>query len=207
MRNAETFWDKVAFKYAKRPIKDIGAYKQTMERTRSYLSHKDNVLEIGCGTASTALLLADCVNHITASDISAAMIEIGRDKAQDQGVENITFRRGTVFEDGFEGQPYDALLAFNLLHLLDDIPAAVARINSLIKPSGLFISKTPCLHGKAWLFKPLIAAMRLIGKAPPVTFLSVAQLDGYLKAAGFTILETGNYPASPPSRFIVAQKA
>ena len=59
MRNAEKFWDKLAKKYAKRPIKNIQAYNETMEHTKSHLSAEDKVLEVGCGTGSSALLLAD----------------------------------------------------------------------------------------------------------------------------------------------------
>lgn len=206
MSNAEAFWNKVAFKYSRKPIKNIRAYKQTMQRTLSYLSGQDKVLEIGCGTGSTALLLADCVGTITASDVSATMIAIGLEKAADHDVENVEFRQATPFDSCFDEEVFDAVLAFNMLHLLDDVPAAAARINSRLKPGGLFISKTPCLAGKAWLFKPLVAVMRLFRLAPPVTFLSIPQLERYLKDAGFEIVETGDYPASPPNHFIVARK-
>ena len=76
MPNDAKFWDKIAAKYAKSPIKNMEAYNQTMDRTKSHLAKDDSVLEVGCGTGSTALLLADSVQHITASDISANMIDI-----------------------------------------------------------------------------------------------------------------------------------
>lgn len=207
LTDAETFWDRAAFKYAKRPIKDIRAYKQTMERTCSYLTQRDNVLELGCGTGSTAMLLAGSVNRITASDISSAMIAIARDKAADHNIDNIEFRRATPFDTGFQDRAYDAVLAFNLLHLMEDTKATIARVNSLLNPGGFFISKTPCLARQAWFLRPLVGAMRLFRRAPAVSFLSIPELEGHVKDAGFTILETGNYPASPPSRFIVARKA
>lgn len=39
MSNAEKFWDKVAKKYAKTPIKNIQAYNETMEHTKNHLSY------------------------------------------------------------------------------------------------------------------------------------------------------------------------
>ena len=57
MHKTAKFWDKAAAKYAKSPIEDIEAYNYTIGRTRSYLSPTDRVLEVGCGTGSTALLL------------------------------------------------------------------------------------------------------------------------------------------------------
>ena len=58
MQETMKFWDGIAEKYAKRPISDMAAYEYTLGRTRSYLKPEDQVLELGCGTGSTALLLA-----------------------------------------------------------------------------------------------------------------------------------------------------
>lgn len=200
------FWDKAADGYAKRPIKDMAAYDQTMDRTRHYLSTGQNALEIGCGTGSTALLLAEHLRHITASDVSARMIEIGRGKAADQQIENIDFLKATPFDDTLKNGAYDTLLAFNLLHLMRDLPAVVRRVNELLAPGGLFISKTVCLGDRHNYFRLPIAVMKAFGFAPYVGFLKTRQLDQAITDAGFQILETGNYPASPPSRFIVARK-
>lgn len=91
MRDAEEFWDKTAAKYAKSPVKDADSYEQTLERVRAHLAADDTVLEIGCGTGTTALLLADSAKHIIASDISSNMIEIADGKAKEQKVENVAF--------------------------------------------------------------------------------------------------------------------
>ena len=85
MQNATYFWDKVAPKYAKRPIADMSAYDRTLARTATYLHESDRVLELGCGTGTTALRLADRVAAYTASDLSPGMIRIAREKAQAAG--------------------------------------------------------------------------------------------------------------------------
>lgn len=211
MQNAAKFWDKIAEKYAKSPIADEDAYTYTLERTRSYLSPNDNILEVGCGTGSTALLLAGDVRQITASDLSGNMIRIGSEKARDQGVSNVTFVSAELFDSAIESRPYDAILALNLLHLLEDMPAAIRRINGLLKPGGTFISKTVCALGsgmplKFRLIKMILPLMQLIGKAPYVNFMEIKDLEKIISAGGFKIIETGNYPASPPNRYIVAQK-
>jgi len=211
MQNAAIFWDKIAVKYAKSPISDMDSYSYTLERTRSYLSADDSVLEIGCGTGSTALLLAESVRQITASDLSGNMIKAGLEKARDQGVANVKFVNAELFDSALENGPYNAVLALNLLHLLEDMPAAIERINGLLKPGGLFISKTVCQFGsgaplKFRLMKIALPLLQLIGKAPYVNFMEIAELEGIITSGGFKIIETGNYPASPPCRFIVARK-
>lgn len=209
MQTAAEFWDRVAPKYAKSPISDMEAYTYTLERTRRYLSPNDTVLEVGCGTGSTALLLADGVKHITASDVSPNMTAIGLEKAREQGVSNVDFVTAELFDSVLEGGPYDAVLAHNMLHLLEDIPAAIRRIGGLLKPGGVFISKTVCLPGpgaplKYRLMKVILPLMQMVGKAPYVNFMEIAALEECVLSEGFKILESDNYP--PPSRYIVAQK-
>lgn len=204
--DSAAFWDRAAAKYAKRPIRDLAAYHRTLERTRAHLRPGDRALELGCGTGSTALLLAEHVADLTATDVSANMIQTARAKLQDRDVRNLRFVQAGVADVGAPGARYDVVLAFNLLHLIEDLPAALAGVAAAIEPGGLLISKTPCLAGAAWYLRPVIAAMRLAGRAPRVAFLSPAGLEQAIAAAGFAILERGDHSVSPPARFVVARK-
>ena len=211
MQDATLFWDRIAPKYAKSPVRDQQAYEATLARTRSYLGAEDKVLELGGGTGSTALILADAVAEYTATDLSPAMTEIGRGKAADQGVENLRFVAADVFDPVLDGQTYDVVTGFNLFHLLEDPDAAMHRVNHLLKPGGLFISKTPCpTDGSApWKMKLMLLAiplMQMLGKAPFVKFQTIAELERSITGAGFKIVEVGNYPVSPPNHFVVARK-
>ncbi len=212
MQDAAKFWNKVAGKYAKSPIADMDSYTYTLERTRSYLSTSDHILEVGCGTGSTALLLAENVAKITASDISANMIEIGSEKARQQNISNVKFVEAGLFDSAIEpGGPYDAVLALNLLHLIEDVPAAILQINKMLKPGGVFISKTFCISGAKIPFKirmmlMILPLMQLVGKAPFVNSLNAGEFEKTISGAGFKIIETGNYPVSNSSRYIVAKK-
>ena len=201
-----TFWDRNAEKYSKSPIKNMPAYEQTMERVRAHLKPTDNVLEVGCGTASTALLLSPDVAHITASDVSPKMIEIGRGKAKKSGTKNIDFVVGTPFSDALTPGAYDAVMGFSFLHLVEDLPATLTRIHELLKPNGMLISKTVCLAEQTRLWGIPIALMRLLGYAPYVNLLTARDLERAIRDAGFEITETGFYPRKPPARFVVARK-
>jgi ubiquinone/menaquinone biosynthesis C-methylase UbiE len=206
MTDTKTFWDRIAPKYAANPIKDMEGYNKTVERTRALLSETDRVLEVGCGTASTALLLAPDVAHITASDISSEMVAIGREKALDRKLDNVDFVCATPFDEAFATAPYDAILAFNFLHLTPDVPATLGRLGELLKPDGLLISKTAAIGGaKQYLFKPVITVMRLFGKAPPgLSYFTSKQLEQMMAAAGFEIVESGFHGDARP--FIAARK-
>ncbi|MBO6901496.1 MAG: class I SAM-dependent methyltransferase [Rhizobiaceae bacterium] len=206
MAETQEFWNRIARKYAANPIKDMAGYNLTMDRTRAYLAADDDILEVGCGSGATALLLAPNVGHITASDISSEMIAIGREKAAEAKVANIDFVRATPFDDAFPAAPYNAVLAFNFLHLTPDVPATLRRLAGLLRPGGLLISKTANIGGmKQLVFRPVIAVMRLFGKAPSgLSYKTPKQLEAMIGAAGFEIVESDFHGDSRP--FIVARK-
>ncbi|SDE06669.1 class I SAM-dependent methyltransferase [Ruegeria marina] len=209
MVDSATFWDKAAEKYARTPIRDIPSYEYTLERTASYLRSDDRVLELGCGTGSTALRLAQNVDEIVATDIAPAMLAVGRRRATEQGVTNVHLVEATA-ENPPEG-PFDAVLAFNLLHLVDDLDASLAAIRDRLKPGALFISKTFCIAPgrnsfKLHAIRLILPLMQLLGKAPPVRFLTEEQLDRAIIRAGFDLVEQDSFPATDPRRFLVARR-
>ena len=209
MIDAAGFWDKAAEKYARDPIRDMDAYTYTLERTRSHLSATDRVLEIGCGTGSTALLLADSVETYHGTDISNEMIKIARRKVAESTLSNLSFEAHPALEGIHAHEGLDAVLALNLLHLLRDIPATLDAAHSALRPGGLLITKTPCLKDANWkigLLLKLIPLAQKLGKAPFVQSFTVSAYDKMIEAAGFEIIESGNHPVSPPARYVVARK-
>ena len=211
MPTSAEFWDRVAEKYARDKIADLPAYEFTLERTRSYLRATDRVVELGAGTSSTGLLLAPSVATYLATDVSAEMVRIGREKLAEAPIAGMAIEQGSFDLPKLAGADYDAVLAFNLFHLVPDIRVALEQAAGMLRPGGLLISKTVCLGSRAWpvrgFFRAMIALMSVFGKAPKdVHFPTVAQMDAMVTEAGFEIVETGNYPAKTPSRYIVARK-
>ena len=70
---------------------------------------------------------------------------------------------------------------------------ALASVRSLLRPGGLFISKTPCLKEMNPLIRVAVPLMQLIGKAPHVAFLSAGDLEREIAAAGFEIVELARH--------------
>ena len=205
------FWSKLSRKYAASPIGNMDGYLKTLERTKSYLGPDDRVLEIGCGTGSTALLIAPHVGHITATDLAPGMIEIAQEKVEQEAVENVSFKVSEVLGHSVANQRYDAVMAHNLLHLLPDLDRALAHIAALTRREGVFISKTVCAPDRAWVKYALlrriaIPLMQAVGKAPYVNFLTATELEKKIAAAGFEIIETGDQAGLLPSRYIVSRK-
>jgi len=80
------FWNSIAEKYAKSPVSDQASYEKKLAVTRDYMTPDMEVLEIGCGTGTTAIHHAPAVKHIRATDITPAMLDIARGKAAAAGI-------------------------------------------------------------------------------------------------------------------------
>ncbi|SEV96386.1 Ubiquinone/menaquinone biosynthesis C-methylase UbiE [Cognatiyoonia koreensis] len=198
------FWDRAAPKYAKDPISDPAAYAATLGRMRHYLQPDHSVLELGCGTGSTALELAPGVRTYLGTDVSSGMIQIARGKLTDDMPADLNFAVGPANE--IPAGDFDAILALNLLHLLPDLEAVVDKIYAALPAGGLFIAKTGLLKDGAWFLRPLIPLMQAVGKAPFVRRLSEQELRDLLGGAGFEIVEDIVQTGLAPRMFTVARK-
>ncbi|MEM9900813.1 MAG: class I SAM-dependent methyltransferase [Pseudomonadota bacterium] len=201
--SSAAFWDRAAKKYAASPIAFPDAYAETLDRVRHQLPQKAEVLEVGCGTGSTALLLAENTVRYDATDFSAKMLEIARAKPEAAALPHLNFIQADVVDAPIG--PYHAVLAFSVLHLVDDLPAALRAIRARLAPDGLFISKTVCLADLGLWLRVLVPFARLVGLAPPVRFLSGHALERSIRDAGFDIVESADLPAKRAARFVVSR--
>lgn len=202
------FWDRIARKYANGPIRDMAGYERTLDRVRQLLAPTCAVLELGCGTGTTALRLAPSVGRIVATDAAREMIEIARERAATAGCDNVAFAVAAAARIEAPDAAFDAVLAFNLLHLVPDRGATYKEVRRLLKPGGLFISKTPALNEMNRMIRWAVPLMQFVGKAPSVGFFSGAGLESEIENAGFAIVERARHGSTrkDPRVFIVARK-
>lgn len=163
------FWDRVARKYAADPIADMAGYQTTLRRVQALLSPRHKVLEIGCGTGTTALHLAPFAQHLLATDVSASMIAIAQEKLVTQPTLRLNFAVADADAPMDRLNTFDVVLAFSLLHLVDDLDQTLAHAVQALRPGGLLITKTPCIAEMNPLVTHLaLPLMRAVGKAPQV---------------------------------------
>jgi len=201
-------WDRVARKYAKDPIADMAGYERTLDHARRLLKPTDVAIEVGCGTGTTALKVAPSVARLVATDISQEMITIAREKAAVANCSNVEFAVATPDAAPYLDASFDAALAFNVLHLIEDRAAALRGVHRLLKPGGLFMSKTPALKEMGFPIRIFVPVMQAIGQAPYVGFLSGDELEREIAGAGFEIVERVRHGSTKKDvrTFFVARK-
>lgn len=204
-RRSQSFWDRIAKKYARKPVADPIAYEAKLARVRALVRAGDRVLEIGCGTGSTALTLAPAVAEIVATDFSETMIEIAEEKRVAAGILNVHFKKADAAER-MPGRPFDVIAAFSVLHLVQNAPSLLHSVHDQLKPGGLFLSKTVCLGDANAALRLFVRALGLVGVAPQVSFLRKKDFDRALVRAGFDILESRHFGKGRLNPFIVAQR-
>lgn len=203
------FWDRIARKYAADPIADMPGYEATLRRVQGLLTAEMNVLEIGCGTGSTALRLAPFTRRLLATDVSAGMIAIAREKLAAEPIPQLAFALADADAPAIGPGDYDAVLAFNLLHLVSDLDQALARVVQALKPGGRLISKTACVAEMNPLIRWLaIPVMQAIGKAPHVLLFDADTLQAAMVRQGLVIeaVERHGTKGKDIRVFIVARK-
>ncbi|MCM8556660.1 class I SAM-dependent methyltransferase [Sphingomicrobium sediminis] len=202
---AARFWDKVAPRYARQPVRDERAYARKLDYISQLLNRHDKLLEIGCGTGSTALILSPHVAAYLATDVSNEMIEIARSKQADSDPCNLTFSCAVAHEIVARDH-FDVILASSLLHLIDDVPALLGAVRQQLKPGGLFISKTPCIGETNFLVRMLLPAMELLGIAPRINVFKKIALIEAIETAGFAVEHQLCFDKEMRSPLIVARK-
>ena len=205
MDRETAFWNKLADKYSRRPISDEAAYQKKLEVTRKYFQPDMEVLEIGCGTGTTAIAHAPFVGHIRATDLSSRMVEIAKDKAKAAGIDNVTFEALSVDALDVPGASIDVFMAHNILHLLEDKERAIADIHNMLKPGGVFVTSTACIGDMMLPLRLIIPVGRFLRLFPLVKVFSVAELKGTLENAEFEI-DYEWQPKKSAAAFIICRK-
>lgn len=135
------YWDEAAGDFDDEPdhgLGDPGVRAAWAELLTSWLPDRADIADLGCGTGSLSVLLAEQGHRVTGADFSAAMIERARAKARRHGVQ-VDLRLGDAGDPGLPAASYDVVLTRHLLWALPDQAAAVRRWAGLLRPGGRFV--------------------------------------------------------------------
>ena len=204
-RRTIRFWNFIAKKYSRDKIADQPSYERKLSETRALLRDDMQLLEIGTGTGSTAILHAPHVAHIHAIDLSQKMLDIAQAKTNAAGVDNISYQKTSVEEFDAAKGTYDVILALSVLHLVQDYQATLAKLHGLLKPGGYLVASTVCMADTMPAFKFLSIPGHALGLLPKLTYFTADTLLSEMRAAGFSV-QSHWRPGPARALFTIARK-
>ena len=83
--------------------------------------------------AAFTLIPAESRRLIAQAVVQMEEIKIAKEKAVEHKTENVYFAKSIIFDERHKKGSFDAIMAFNILHLLDNPDKAIKRINDLLK--------------------------------------------------------------------------
>lgn len=198
-----TFWDFCAPFYDLAEKANGRAYDVMLETVRERLPHGANVLEVAAGTGAISLAVADKAASVLCTDISEQMLAVARKKAAKRGVKNIEFDRMNIFDTGRPDNSFDAVIAGQVLHLINEPEKAAAELRRVSKQTVILpMSLTKNLRGSA---KLSVGVYRLFGFSPKAEF----DAEGYaafLPQIGFENCEIIHIPGKIPMAVAIWRK-
>ncbi|PSQ17060.1 SAM-dependent methyltransferase [Halobacteriales archaeon QS_7_69_60] len=79
---------------------------------------EETVLDLGCGTGAVGLRLADTADRVVGRDVSEGMMERAERKADERGLTNVEFGKGTFRDPGIDDA--DVVVSNFAMHHLSD---------------------------------------------------------------------------------------
>ena len=100
----------------------------------------DCVLECACGTGLLTEVIAQKCARLTATDFAPKMLT--RAEKNCTTFSNITFELADIASLGYPDGSFDAVVAGNVIHLLDDPMKALQELDRVCRPGGRLIIPT-----------------------------------------------------------------
>ena len=135
------FWDNVAWAY---DIFADGINRKANRALRAVVAEAirpgETVLECACGTGLLSGAIAERCGSLVATDLSEKMLRRAERKCARYG--NVRFERGDILRIAFPNESFDAVVAGNVIHLLDEPYRALAELDRVCRKGGRLIMPT-----------------------------------------------------------------
>ena len=135
------FWDNVAWVYdVFANIINRKANRALCAAVEGLIAPEDEVLECACGTGLLTGVMAPRCKSLVATDFSEKMLKRAKKKYGKFG--NVTFEQADITRLVYPDERFDAVVAANVIHLLDKPYQALQELDRVCKPGGRLIIAT-----------------------------------------------------------------
>jgi ubiquinone/menaquinone biosynthesis C-methylase UbiE len=178
LQETRQYWDNEAVTFDNEPdhgLRDPVVHAAwTNLLVNSLPSPPASVLDIGCGTGSLSLVLAELHYKVTGIDLSEVMIARAKAKTKAAGY-SIPFKVMDAFKPDFAAQQFEVIVCRHLLWALPEPALALQRWSKILVPGGRLILIEGSWHTGAGL-----QSQQIIEALPPtLTMVTVKDLSDH----------------------------
>lgn len=196
------YWERHARRYdvatriLARPIAPM------LELVADAVRGRARVLEVGAGTGLVTTTIARVAGEVVATDYADAMVEKLADRVRSASLANVRCERGDIYALPYAGRSFDAVVAANVLHLVPDLPAALAALRRMLRPGGVLVAPSYC-HAEHLRAKLVSRVFALSGFPGQRRFTAQTLCDA-LEAAALVLRRKATLPGLIPIAYVEA---
>ena len=124
----------------KSSINSKGEKNYLARESKKFVNFNKDILEVGCGTGQLSQYFAIGTNNrIFALDPTLASINLGREFAKKNNIQNIKFVNADIFDDVFKDNSFDFIWTNGVLHHTKNPSLAFEVISKYLKKDGYIL--------------------------------------------------------------------
>lgn len=182
------FWDRISGVYDLFGNVYNGRVNRMLCRLVSErIKQTDVVLECACGTGMISAAIAPVCKSLTATDFSEGMLKQVQKKCRT--FSNITFQKADITSLDYENEFFDAVVAANVIHLLNHPYQALAELDRVCKTDGRLIIPTYVNREKTGKTGGVVKAIGKAGADFKQQF-TYSNYRAFFEKAGYRKIET-----------------
>jgi ubiquinone/menaquinone biosynthesis C-methylase UbiE len=196
------YWERHAKRYDRATRLLARPVPRMLELAASAAKGRARVLEVAAGTGLLTTAIAPVVGELVATDYAAAMVQQLEARVRDAGLSNVRCEQADLYALRFEPASFDAVFAANVLHLVPDLPRALASLARVLAPGGVLVAPT-YLHRETLGARLLSRVFALTG-FPGQRRFTARSLREAIEAAGLRVHREETIPGPFPIGYLEA---
>ena len=158
-----TFWDRVAWLYDLMEWSNRAVNAAAAARVAGLVPKGARVLDCAAGTGEFSLAAAERAETVLCTDLSLPMLDRARKKAKKRGLTNISFAQRDITALPDRDGTFEAVIAANVLHLLQKPENAVRELWRVTTLGGRLILPTYLLGQVGTAYGTMIKIYQGVG--------------------------------------------
>ena len=200
----KAFWERIAPRYDRAAQ---GVFGRPLPRVLALAAEgaagAHAVLEVAAGTGLFTAAVAPRVQHVVATDYTDGMLAVLRRRVADDRLTNVAVASADLYALPYPPATFDVVVAANVLHLVPDLPRALASLCRVLRPGGTLVAPTYC-HGETLRSALVSRVLTTVIRQPVRHRFTTRSLRAALEEAGLRVRRAETVPGLIPVAYVEA---